>query len=123
MNRKSQEKKAQILLSLHSDGELLVLPNVWNPIGVQILETKGFPAVATASAAVSASLGYEDGEKIKRATLIDVITRIANSVDIPVTADIESGFGVSILILKETILQVIDSGVVGIDRTPLFVSV
>ncbi len=115
MKKKSQEKKARTLLSLHSDSELLVLPNVWNPVGARILEAKGFPAVATASAAVSASLGYQDGEKIKRSTLIDVITRIAKSVDIPVTADIESGFGDSISMLKETIVQVIDSGVVGIN--------
>jgi 2-methylisocitrate lyase-like PEP mutase family enzyme len=115
MNRKLQEQKAQIFKSLHSGGELLILPNIWNPIGARILEAKGFPAAATASAAISASLGYEDGEKIKRSTLLDIITRIAKSVEIPVTADIESGYADSITELKETILQVIESGVVGIN--------
>jgi 2-methylisocitrate lyase-like PEP mutase family enzyme len=115
MNRKSQKKKAQTFLSLHTNEELLVLPNIWNPIGARILQAKGFPAVATASEAVSASLGYEDGEKIKRSTLMDILTRIARSVEIPVTADIEKGFGESISELEDTTLQVMDSGVVGIN--------
>jgi 2-methylisocitrate lyase-like PEP mutase family enzyme len=115
MNRKLQEQKALSFKSLHSNGRLLILPNIWNPIGARILEAKGFPAAATASAAVSASLGYEDGEKIKLSTLIDIITRIADSVSIPVTADIESGYANSLTELNETILQVIDSGVIGIN--------
>lgn len=115
MNRESQEKKAQTFLALHTNDELLILPNIWNPIGARILQAKGYPAVATASEAVSASLGYEDGEKIKPSTLVDVITRIAGSVEIPVTADIEKGFGESISKLEETMLQIIDSGVVGIN--------
>ena len=115
MNRKLQEKKAQIFKSLHTSGKLLILPNIWNPIGARILEARGFPAAATASSAISASLGYEDSEKIKLSTLIDILFRIAKSVEIPVTADIESGFADSIPELKETILQVIDSGVVGIN--------
>ncbi|MFL0805137.1 MAG: isocitrate lyase/phosphoenolpyruvate mutase family protein [Agarilytica sp.] len=115
MNIQTQKKKAEALLSLHTNGKLLVLPNIWNPIGARILESKNFPAVATASAAVAASLGYADGEKIKRSTLIDIITRIAQCVDVPVTVDIESGYGATISALEETILQVIESGVVGIN--------
>src|SRR5215470_16937340 len=93
MSKRSQKEKAEALLSLHGDGGLLVLPNIWDPIGARILEAKGYPAVATASAAVSASLGYEDGEMISRSTLIDLLGRVARSVDVPVTADIESGVG------------------------------
>ena len=115
MSRKSQKQKAQDFLALHTRGELLILPNIWNPIGARILQAKGYPAVATASAAVSASLGYQDGEKIKRSTLIDLIRRIAASVEIPVTADIESGYGESISELEATISEVIDAGVVGIN--------
>jgi 2-methylisocitrate lyase-like PEP mutase family enzyme len=115
MNLRSQKEKAEIFLSLHTRGNLLVLPNVWNPIGARILEKKGYPAVATASAAISASLGYQDGEKIKRATAIDLIGRIARSVDVPVTADIETGYGESLSELEETAQQVIDSGAVGVN--------
>jgi 2-methylisocitrate lyase-like PEP mutase family enzyme len=75
----------------------------WNPIGARILAAKGYPAVATASAAVSASLGYEDGEKIRRSTLIDLMGRIARSVDVPVTADLEAGYGDSLSELEVTV--------------------
>jgi 2-methylisocitrate lyase-like PEP mutase family enzyme len=115
MGKRSQKEKAEALLSLHMDGGLLVLPNIWDPIGARVLEAKGYPAVATASAAVSASLGYEDGEKISRTTLIDLLGRIARSVDVPVTADIETGYGESLSELELTALQVIESGVVGVN--------
>ena len=115
MSKRSQKEKAEALLSLHRDGGLLVLPNIWDPIGARILEAKGYPAVATASAAVSASLGYQDGENINRSTLIDVLGRIARSVDVPVTADIETGYGESLSELELTARQVIESGVVGIN--------
>ena len=103
------------LLSLHTQTALLVLPNIWNPIGARVLQAKGYPAVATASAAISASLGYQDGEKLRRSTIIDLIGRIARSVDVPVTADIEAGYGRSTNDLDETINEAIDSGVVGVN--------
>jgi len=115
MSKRSQWEKAEALLSLHLDGGLLVLPNIWDPIGARILEAKGYPAIATASAAVSASLGYQDGEKINRSTLIDILGRIARSVDVPVTADIETGYGESLSELELTAEQVIESGVVGVN--------
>ncbi len=111
----SQRRKADALRSLHARGDLLILPNVWNPIGARILQAKGYPAVATASAAVSASLGYADGEKISRSTLIAIIGRIVRSVDVPVTADIEAGYGESILELEATVRQVIECGVAGVN--------
>lgn len=112
---KTAKEKAADLLALHADGNLLLLPNVWNPIGARILAAKGYPAVATASAALSASLGYQDGEKIQRSTLIEFIGRIARSVEVPVTADIEAGYAMSLPELQETMNLVIDSGVVGIN--------
>jgi 2-methylisocitrate lyase-like PEP mutase family enzyme len=115
MSKRSQKEKAQVLLSLHKGEDLLVLPNIWDPIGARILAAKGYPAVATASAAVSASLGYQDGEKINRSTLIDLLERIARSVDVPVTADIETGYGESLSELELTAQQVIESGVVGVN--------
>ena len=115
VDRSTQKHKARNLLSLHTQTGLLVLPNVWNPIGARVLQAKGYPAVATASAAISASLGYNDGEKLKRSTLIDLIGRIACSVDVPVTADIEAGYGRSTPDLDETINEVLDSGVVGVN--------
>lgn len=115
MNSGSQKEKAETLLALHTRGDLLVLPNVWNPIGSRVLEKKGYPAVATASAAIAASLGYQDGEKIKRSTLMDVIERIVSSVDVPVTADIEAGYGETLPELEVTVQQVLKIGVAGVN--------
>jgi 2-methylisocitrate lyase-like PEP mutase family enzyme len=111
----SQSDKAAELLRLHSCGKLLLLPNIWDPIGARMLRAHGYPAVATASAALSAALGYQDGEKIQRSTLIEQLRRIAGSVDVPVTADIEAGYGDSLNDLRDTIHQVLDCGIVGIN--------
>ena len=115
MSQRSQAEKAEILRGLHSTGTPLILPNIWNPIGARILEAKGYPAVATASAALSASLGYQDGERIKLSTLLDFLGRIARSVEVPVTADIEAGFAETLGELEHTILWVLETGVVGIN--------
>jgi 2-methylisocitrate lyase-like PEP mutase family enzyme len=114
-SERSQKQKAEDLLRLHDHRDLLILPNVWNPIGARILATKGYPAVATASAALSASLGFADGERIQRSTLVEFLGRIARSVDVPVTADIEAGYADPPAELEETTRQVIASGVVGIN--------
>ncbi len=111
----TQKEKAATLLSLHGGGKLLLLPNVWDPLGARILQAKGYPAVATASAAISASHGFKDGERIKRDTMIEAIAHIASSVEIPVTADIEAGYATTLSELEDTIRAVIDAGVVGIN--------
>lgn len=111
----SQGEKARALLSYHTNGELLVLPNIWNPLGARILENKGYKVVATASAAIAASMGYQDGERIRLSTLMDLVGRIAGSVDLPVTVDIERGYADTLSELEVTAEQVIDSGVVGVN--------
>jgi len=111
----SQAAKAQQLLSLHNNGKLLILPNVWNPIGARMLQAKGYPAVATASAAISESLGYSDGEQLKLDTMLDMVTRIVRSVDLPVTADFEAGYADTIEDLQENISRLLDTGAVGIN--------
>jgi len=110
-----QKKKALNFLSQHKNDKILLLPNIWDPIGARILEAKGFPSVATASAAISASLGYKDGEKIKFSTHLEVIKRISASVGIPVTADIEAGYASDLSELKENINLLIKTGAVGIN--------
>ncbi|TDX01019.1 isocitrate lyase/PEP mutase family protein [Dinghuibacter silviterrae] len=106
---------AQRFRSLHFGAPLLFLPNIWDVAGARLLEELGYPAVATASAAVSRSLGYEDGEKIPFDQLCWLLERIASSVKIPVTADIESGFAPDPEGLQRNIRRVIDTGVVGIN--------
>ena len=111
----SQAAKAQILFTLHNNGKLLILPNVWNPIGARMLESKGFPAIATASAAIAESLGYSDGEQLKLDSMLDMIARIVRSVNVPVTADLEAGYSDSISGLQENISRLLDTGAVGIN--------
>jgi len=110
-----QRQRAERLLALHSGGKLLLLPNVWDPLGARILAAKGFPAVATASAAISASLGYRDGEQIRRSTLLEILHRIARGVEVPVSADFEAGYGATLDELEDSIRAVIEAGVVGIN--------
>jgi len=111
----TQRDKAQALLSLHTRGELLVLPNIWDPIGARILEDRGYPAIATASAAIAESLGFADGENLRLETMLDVLWRISKAVNVPVTADIEAGYSDSVDELKESILKVMETGVVGVN--------
>ncbi len=110
-----QAKKAQTLLSLHNNGRLLILPNVWNPIGARMLQAKGYSAVATASAAIAESLGYGDGEQLKLSTMLEMVARIVRSVEIPVTADFEAGYSSTIEGLQQNISLLLDTGVVGIN--------
>jgi 2-methylisocitrate lyase-like PEP mutase family enzyme len=102
-------------LALHHDPRLLVLPNVWDPLGARLLESLGFPAVATASAAVAFSLGYDDGQKISFETMLEAITRICAAVHVPVTADVESGYARDLDDLTDNIRCVIRAGAVGIN--------
>lgn len=111
----TQSEKANTLLALHKNGRLLILPNVWNPFGARMLEAKGFSAVATASAAISESLGYHDGEQIKLDTMLDMVGRIVRSVDVPVTADFEAGYSDTLEGLQENTSRLLDTGAVGIN--------
>ena len=80
-----------------------------------MLEAEGFPAAATASAAISSSLGFQDHENIKLSTHIEIIKRIVSSVDIPVSADFEAGYGESISQLKDSVKQLLETGAAGIN--------
>ncbi|MFJ6213796.1 isocitrate lyase/phosphoenolpyruvate mutase family protein [Streptomyces sp. NPDC092296] len=102
---------AQTLRDLHHrPGRPLVLPNVWDAVSARSFEAAGFPALATASTAVAACLGYADGERTPVAVMLDAVGRIARSVVVPVTADIEAGYGLPGAELAERLLA---AGVAG----------
>lgn len=101
--------KAEELLRLHVDPELLVVVNVWDAITARVVADQGSRALATASHSIAATLGHPDGERIPRDLMIDMVGRIAAAVDIPVSADLESGYGDA----GETIRRAIGVGVVG----------
>jgi 2-methylisocitrate lyase-like PEP mutase family enzyme len=89
----SRVSKAEILRALHSGPKILVLPNAWDVASARIFETAGFAAIGTTSAGIAMSLGYPDGQHVSREEMLDVIDRIVRAVSIPVTADVESGYG------------------------------
>jgi 2-methylisocitrate lyase-like PEP mutase family enzyme len=115
MNTLTQKQKAQDLLAWHRGGDVLVLPNVWDVASARIVEEAGYHAVATTSAGVAASLGYPDGQKIPSQEMFAAIARIARAVKVPVTADVESGYGSEPDAVKNTALAVIEAGAVGMN--------
>jgi len=114
-NLKTQQAKAKLFRDLHHNGKLLVLPNIWEPLGAALIENLGFPAIATASASIAFTNGYDDGENISFNDLIKLLEKITAAVDIPVTADIESGYGNTETELAKNIERLIQSGIVGIN--------
>ena len=102
--------KAAELRRLHDDPELLVMVNVWDVVSAKVLaEQAGCRAIATASHSIAASNGYEDGENIPVDEMLTAVGRIAAAVDLPVSADLEAGYGNA----GETIRRAIGVGVVG----------
>jgi len=93
MNARSQSEKAEQFRKLHGGPRILALPNAWDVASARILEEAGYPAIATSSAGIAFSLGYPDGQRISRDEMLDVVERIANAVRVPVTADMDSGYG------------------------------
>jgi 2-methylisocitrate lyase-like PEP mutase family enzyme len=110
-----EQAKAAALRVLHSGPEILLLPNVWDVASARIIEDSGFKAVATSSAGIAFSLGYPDGQKISREEMLAVIARIARAVRVPVTADVESGYGKTPQDAGRTARAVVDAGAVGMN--------
>jgi 2-methylisocitrate lyase-like PEP mutase family enzyme len=106
----SVENKAAELLRLHTDPTLLTLVNVWDSISAKVVaDTPGTAALATASHSIAASWGYEDGENIPVDLMIEAVGRIVEATTLPVSADLEGGYGDA----AETIRKAIGVGVVG----------
>src|SRR5687768_7573379 len=102
--------KATELLRLHHDPTLLTVVNVWDVISATVVaDVPGTAALATASHSIAASWGYPDGEKIPLDLMLDSVARIAEATDLPVTADLEGGYGDA----AETVRRAIGLGVVG----------
>jgi 2-methylisocitrate lyase-like PEP mutase family enzyme len=109
-----QRAKAETFRALHHEG-IFVLPNAWDAGSAAMIAAAGAQAIATTSAGVSWSLGKSDGEHLSRAEMIDVIARIAATVDLPVSGDIEGGYGSGPEAVAATVRAVIGAGAVGIN--------
>jgi 2-methylisocitrate lyase-like PEP mutase family enzyme len=115
MTKKTQTLLARQFLELHHGPNILVLPNAWDVASARIFEDAGFPAIGTTSAGVANSFGYADGQKIPRKEMLAVVRRIAEAVDVPVTADVEAGFGSAPEEVADTAREVIAAGAVGMN--------
>src|SRR5437879_2881705 len=115
MNSATQSQKAQQFRALHEGPGMLVLPNAWDVIGARLVGQAGSPPTATSSAGCAWALGWPDGERISRGEMLAVVRRIALSVRIPVTADVEAGYGRTPEAAAETARGVIAAGAIGLN--------
>lgn len=111
----TQQERAQALRALHRRGEPLVLVNVWDAITARIIEELGYPAIATTSAGVAYAEGYPDGERIARDVMLAGVASVTRVVQVPVTADMEAGYGTSPEDAAATARGVIAAGAVGLN--------
>jgi 2-methylisocitrate lyase-like PEP mutase family enzyme len=113
--KKPQLDLAREFLKLHTPRKTFILPNAWDVASARIFEEAGFPAIATTSGGIANSLGYPDGQHIAREEMLAVVRRIAQAVAVPVTADMEAGYGTSPEEVADTARQVISAGAVGMN--------
>jgi len=101
---------AELFRALHHGGTPLVLPNAWDPVSARLVAEAGFAAVATSSGAVARVLGYDDGQLTPPDEMFTAVARMVRAVDVPVTADMEAGYG---LPPKEFAERLLETGAVG----------
>ncbi len=104
--------RASALLALHA-GPGFVLPNAWDAGSARILEQVGFPAIATTSAGIAWSCGVPDGLALDRDTMLEHVGRIVAAVSVPVTADLEAGYGDTPDDVGYTVARAVELGAVG----------
>ena len=106
MDKARQAQKAAAFRAMHDPKNMLVLPNAWDAVSARVFEAAGFPALATTSAGVAWALGYADGQFVPREEMIAAVRRIARVVSVPVTADLEAGYGPKPEDVAETVRRV-----------------
>lgn len=111
----AQPELGRRFLELHHGSKILLLPNAWDAASARIFEDAGFPAIGTSSAGAAFALGYPDGQKISREEMLAVVRRIVDAVEVPVTADVEAGFGMTPEEVAGTAQAVIAAGAVGMN--------
>lgn len=109
------DNNVEYFRQLHYQPEPLLIGNVWNVQSAKVYEKSGFKAIATTSAGIAHSLGYEDGENIPFEEYLYIVGRIKECVNLPLSVDIESGFSFEPQGICENILKLKKTGVVGIN--------
>lgn len=105
----------EIFTNLHKSEKPLLLGNVWNVQSTKIFEKLNFNAIGTSSAAIANSLGYEDGENISFEEYFYLVKRTAKNTNLPLSVDIEAGFGNEIETIFSNIKKLEEIGIVGIN--------
>jgi 2-methylisocitrate lyase-like PEP mutase family enzyme len=108
-------QKAEALRALHQPGRPLVLVNAWDCATARIFEKAGSAAIATTSAGIAFSYGYPDGQNIPPSLMLEAVARICHSVSVPVTADLEAGYGTSPEEIERTVSGMLEAGAVGLN--------
>ncbi|MFF2325005.1 MULTISPECIES: isocitrate lyase/phosphoenolpyruvate mutase family protein [unclassified Streptomyces] len=111
----TQSDKARLFRSMHTVPEPLALANAWDVASARVIESAGAPAIATTSAGVAWSLGSPDGDALARDQALELISRVTAAVAVPVTADIEGGYGQEATDVAETVIGVLAAGAVGVN--------
>lgn len=115
MNTQEQAAKAEAFRAMHRGPRLLLLPNAWDAMSARIIVEAGFPAIATTSGGLAWALGYPDGEAAPWDEVVAATARIARAVLVPVTADIESGYGDTPEAVGRRVADIIGAGAVGVN--------
>lgn len=115
MDRAQQTEMASWFLARHRSPPILLLPNVWDAMSARLFAAAGFDALATTSGGVAWALGYPDGEQTPWSEVVAQTARIVRCAQVPVTADIEAGYGATPAEVAAHVAAIIRVGVVGIN--------
>lgn len=121
MTAVEQARKAELFRNKHHGPPLLLLPNAWDAMSARIFVATGFEAIATTSGGVAWALGYADGEQTPWDEVVAATARIVRAAQVPVTADIEAGYGDTPDAVMKSVAEIIQAGAVGVnleDGTP-----
>jgi 2-methylisocitrate lyase-like PEP mutase family enzyme len=111
----SLRARADALRALHVPGTPLLLVNAWDAATARIVARAGAPAIASTSAGNAYALGYADGQLVSRSEMLTAVATIAAAVDLPVTADVEAGYGEEPEDAAATARGVLSAGAVGLN--------
>ena len=115
MDIAAQQLRATSFREMHRGAKALLLPNVWDVASARVIEAAGFPAIATTSAGIAFALGYRDGQRISRDEMLERVGRVVRAVTVPVTADVEAGYGSRPEDAARTAAGIIEVGAVGMN--------
>lgn len=115
MTKDEQISRAENFRAMHRSPPVLLLPNAWDAMSARIFEDAGFPAVATTSGGLAWALGYGDGEHAPWDEVVGAVRRIVQAVDVPVSADIEKGYGETANHVAGNVREIVAAGAIGIN--------